>query len=202
MLRLLWLRWVPIVLKRFIQPWFNVYRVISTIFFLLTLEFCPSLVHNLPELGFTACSFLDPSGDFCEIVVLCVTSGPKPSSLLWLWKTKVLNLFWYNLMFCNFCMLKIEDRISTSYSSHLLSFIWRVFQIVVFWGLGCLLYAWDHWAFTLGVVPIVCKLFLKVTQCFCFTVHSWLFLLFYQITASTIFLKSNVSAKRITEKHP
>lgn len=93
-LRLLWLRWVRIVLKRFIQPWFNVYRVISTIFFLLTLKFCPCLVHNLPEVGFTACSFLDPTGDFCEIVVLCVTNGPKPSSLLWLWKTKVLNLFW------------------------------------------------------------------------------------------------------------
>lgn len=54
----------------------------------------PLLVHNLPEVGFTACSFLNPTGDFCEIVGLCVTIGQVPSSLLWLWKTKVFNLFW------------------------------------------------------------------------------------------------------------
>lgn len=54
-LKLLWLRWVPIVLKRFIQRWFKVYRVRSTIFFLL--KFCPPSGPNIPEVGFTACSF-------------------------------------------------------------------------------------------------------------------------------------------------
>lgn len=88
---------------------FHIYRLINTqytILFLLTLKFCPPLVPNLHKVGFTACSFLDPTGDFCKMVGLYVTSGPKPSSLLW--ETKALQLLWYTLMLCNLCLLKIK----------------------------------------------------------------------------------------------
>ncbi len=52
---------------------FDIYRLINTILFLLTLKFCPPLVPNLHEVGFTVCSFLDPTGDFSEMVGLYVT---------------------------------------------------------------------------------------------------------------------------------
>lgn len=71
-----------LVLKRFFQ--FDIYRQINTILFLLTLKCCSPSVPNLHEVGFTACSFLDPTGDFSEMVGLYVTNGTKPSSLLWL----------------------------------------------------------------------------------------------------------------------